>query len=1239
MLMNDFSQTTHVDDRADTPRLLAMGFLEHDGPSILGRLLKDCVKRLVRANNGSTLNQPRTLELPNAVHLTARLVLAPLVIWLLTAEASGQTGASTVTATNEIRVISKVGKAELSRDGKKRELLVNELLRPGDHVHTGEYSELNLSLFGRSIWRMKELTEMKVGFPDGPEKRTVMELLRGMLYFFHRDRPDEFELRAPAVSAIIRGTEFTVKVEENGRTVLDLLDGKVEMSAHGEHEILHSGERGIAEPGTALRKTALIAAKTDLVQWFLYYPAVLDIDELELTGEERRLLQDSLSAYRSGDLMEALRTYPAERQPVSASRKLYLAALSLAVGQVEKSETSLLSLEQESGFGERQRELAQSLRQLIAAVKFKSWPETGNPELATSLMAASYFEQSRGNLPEALRLASSATKRSPNFGFAWARVAELEFGHGRVPEARRALRRALESAPLHAEAFALDGFLSSAENRITKAIASFDRAIVLDGALGNAWLGRGLCKIRQGKTEAGREDLLMAAALEPQRALLRSYLAKAFSDEGDSGRAAKEIELAKSLDENDPTAFLYSALLHEQENRVNKAVRELEKSVELNKNRRLYRSQQLLDQDRAVREMNLANIYRDAGMFDLSVREAARAVSADYANYSAHLFLANSYSAIADPNFVNLRYETPAEAEYLVANLLAPVGAGALSPTVSQNEYSKLFERDGLGIAASTEYLSRGSWNQSGAQYGTFGNMSYAVDSFYLSENGQRPNNDLDLLQLSFKMKQQLTPLDSAYLQAIYSSREGGDLLPNYLQMTQYPNLRFEEKQEPILVAGYHHEWQPGSHTLVLFGRLQDTHRVTNPDQAAWQREFFGDTPGAIYPVWFDHNYRSELKIYAAEAQQIWQQDAHRFICGLRYQAGDIDTTSTQRPAPQYISTIDEPIDQAADSSFTRWGAYAYYQWQLAPPFSVIGGISYDWIEFPSNFRIPPISDSSEKKDKISPKAGFVWTPSARTAVRGAFTRSLQGASFDQSFRLEPTQVAGFNQAYRSIIPESVAASTSGADFETWSASFEQQFGSGTYLGVSAELLRSELDRAYGIYDYARTGDPLVAVPRSTTQRIDYRERSVTLDLNQLLGACWSLGARYRLSDVHYTEAFPEIPDLPDSDPSFSPAQQRDATLHRLNLYAFFNHASGFFSEVGAVWTAQSNRGYSPDQPGDQFWQFNAQCGYRFSRRRAELRIGLLNLADQDYNLNPLNLATELPRSRTFAASFRFNFR
>ena len=48
--------------------------------------------------------------------------------------------------------------------------------------------------------------------------------------------------------------------------------------------------------------------------------------------------------------------------------------------------------------------------------------------------------------------------------------------------------------------------------------------------------------------------------------------------------------------------------------------------------------------------------------------------------------------------------------------------------------------------------------------------------------------------------------------------------------------------------------------------------------------------------------------------------------------------------------------------------------------------------------------------------------------------------------------------------------------------------------------------------------------------------------------------------------------------------------------------------------------------------------GYRFFRRHAQVQVGVLNLADQDYQLNPLNLHAELPHARTFVASLQFNF-
>src|SRR5260370_41579921 len=172
--------------------------------------------------------------------------------------------------------------------------------------------------------------------------------------------------------------------------------------------------------------------------------------------------------------------------------------------------------------------------------------------------------------------------------------------------------------------------------------------------------------------------------------------------------------------------------MNQEENRINEAIDDLEQSKTLNDNRSVFRSRLLLDQDQAVRGANLASIYRDAGMFDRSVQEASRAVNYDYGNYSAHLFLANSYDALRDPKLINLRYETPWFSELLVANLLAPVGGGTLSQSVSQQEYSRLFASNGFIICSSTDYSSHGDLPQSGSGNGVFSHCTFPTLSLYL---------------------------------------------------------------------------------------------------------------------------------------------------------------------------------------------------------------------------------------------------------------------------------------------------------------------------------------------------------------------------------------------------------------------------------------------------------------------------------------------------------------------------
>jgi outer membrane receptor protein involved in Fe transport len=654
-----------------------------------------------------------------------------------------------------------------------------------------------------------------------------------------------------------------------------------------------------------------------------------------------------------------------------------------------------------------------------------------------------------------------------------------------------------------------------------------------------------------------------------------------------------------------------------------------------------------LDQDRAVRAANLAAMYRDAGMFDVSVDEAARAVNYDYANYSAHLFLANSYDGLSDPNEINLRYETPAESEYLVANLLAPVSAGTLSPTISQQEYSKLFEHDGFGVASDTEYLSRGAWTESGAQFGTFGNFGYDFEAFYRSDPGQRTDNDIEQRQLSLTMKQQLTPQDSVYFNVQQYESEYGDLFQHYDPSMANQNVRYNETQNPNISLGYNHEWSPGVHTLFLATRLNDDFSLTNPTAPTlitFRPAFAPAVPmlTSVQGLTMQENYTNQLTIYSAELQQIWEQVAHMTIIGGRIQYGHFETANLQdMPSTLLFAFPPTPAaDQDVTSVFRRISFYGYHQWQVFEPLQLIGGLTYDRITFPENFQTAPVSGSDKTVDQFSPKAGLIWTPAENTTARFAYTRSLAGASVDQSYQLEPSQVAGFIQNYRNIIPESIAGPNAGAGFETYDFSLEQKFRTGTYFIISGEILNSTVDRIDGDFDY----NPFsftqpYPVPSGLREDLDYQEKTLQFTANQLLGKEWSLGAQYRLSQAVLNDDYPDVPaSLVGGFMDFQPSQQTKGVLQQVDLTAICNLPTGFFAEGEALWFGQSNDGYTPDEPGDDFWQFNLFAGYRSPRRKMEATIGLLNIAGQDYNLNPLNVYNELPRTRTIAVRLQFNF-
>ena len=1022
---------------------------------------------------------------------------------------------------------------------------------------------------------------------------------------------------------------------------MTLLEGAVVLSNELGQVDMPSGYQGIVEPGKAPVKTPMLEA-INIIQWCLYYPGVLDTSELALGAEDQKSLAASLSSYRSGDLISAVSNSAPAASLASTSAIIYRAATLLSVGQAEQAEALLEGVQRDSAPDNRAHRLAKALLEVIAVVKNLTVTNLAQPELATEWLADSYFLQAHSRLPEALQAARFSVAKSPNFGFGWARVAELELSVGHLSESLKAVEKSLQISPRNAQSLSVKGFIELAQGHTAKASDSFERAIAADGALGNGWLGQGLCKIRRGQSAAGMQDIQTASILEPQRSVLRSYLAKSFSNNGDNKRASNEVLVAAKLDPNDPTSWLYRALIEQQENLINPALRDLENSQKLNDNRSLFRSRLLLDEDQAVRGANLARIYQDTGIYswnkdqaasDWGVRQASRSVNYDYANYSAHQFLADSYDALRDPNQINLRYETPWFDELIMANLLSPVSAGNLSEYSSQRQASELFEQNHFGVISDTEYLSRGDWLQRSSQYGSDEKVAYAIDNEYRAQHGWRANNHDEQLTTSVKAKLQLAPEDSIFVEGIYYDSKFGDNGQYYNQysaagLSPSPSALFSGKefQHPNVFTGYHHEWGPGIHTLFLGGYLNDHVRYDDPlANILFTANSFGVpvVSSQVFPV----NYNRRFEAYSAELQQIFQTERQTMVGGFRYQNGRT-TASSSELDNNFNNPPLEITQPGVRNNLEHYSVYGYESFKVLEPLQLTGGVTYDYLRFPRNDDIAPISGDETARRQISPKAGLVWTITPETLFRFAYTRSLGGLSYDNSVRLEPTQVAGFNQAFRSIIPESVVGIVPGSHFTTYGVGLERSFNTGTYINADGQLLDSDANRDVGVITNTPYIFPIPTSGTNVSQSLGYTEQTLAVGITQLLGDKVSGGARYQLSHAKLNSQLFNV----------LPYQDQSATLNQLTLHLNYILPCGFFSQFQSIWTAQSNHGYSPTLADADFWQFNAYAGYRFNHRRAEIKLGLLNLTDQNYLLNPLNLYYDLPRERTFAASFKFFF-
>ncbi len=1053
---------------------------------------------------------------------------------------------------------------------------------PGDSVRVARRSRAAILLPNQTLLRLDE--ESTLTFPQlEKEAASWLDLLRGAVHFISRTRRS-FNIRTPFVNAGIEGTEFGVRVEPTATSIW-VFEGQVLASNSFGELTLTGGEAASAEKGKVPVRR-LIVRPREAVQWSLYYPPLLDYQKQAISAApDAAAIRQAVTLQQQGDLPAAFATLDAVPETARTVQFFNLrAALLLTVGRVDEAVVDIqrsLALDANNG-------IAYALQSVIAvtqgendrALELAKEAAALSPRSSIPQVALTYAHQAVFDIERARQSAKRATELAPQDALAWARLAELELSLGYLDRALDAAKQAVALNPRLSHTQSVLGFAYLTRMAPDDAQATFDRAIELNPAAPLPRLGLGLADIRQGNLGAGTQGIETAAILDPDSSLIRSYLGKAYYEQKRVTLAATELRNAKQLDPRDPTPYFYSAILKQTINRPVEALRDMQKAIELNDNRAVYRSRLLLDEDLAARTANVARIYDDLGFEQRALFEGWYAVNLDPANASAHRFLADTYSALPQHEIarasellqaqllqsINI---TPVQPQQVTTNLLLLDGSGP--GNASFNEFNPLFVRNRLALQAAGVAGNNDTLGDEIIVSGLRNRLSASVGQFHYETDGFRDNNDLDEDVLNAFVQVRLSPKHDVQFEAFDHDTDAGDT--QHIRPQDFsPNLDRDIDRRSYR-AGYHYQPTPRSDVLAsfIYGDLDFDVKDTGPDPFGLGGQF-------------DERTRTDSDAVNTEVQYLFKAGAYNLSGGAGYYEADDQFRYSTVLFLGSRSIPGVPVQNSFE--ITNYNAYLYTNLRYPDTFLWTLGLSADIYDDERT--------SSFDSNQLNPKLGLTWQLAPSTTLRLAGLRVLKPPlAVNQS--IQQTQVAGFNQYFDDF---------NGTDSRRLGIGIDHKFTPNILGGV--ELSDRDLDVPTQVI---RRG---VQLDYFTEDRDERRHRAYLY---------WTATRRLALRAEYHFERTSR--DLNESVVFLDDPKR--IRSHRVPVGIDFFHENGAFSALTTSFVNQDVRfpfaGGGTDHASDSFWLVDASIGYRLPKRMGIASFSVRNLFDEDFDYQDTNVA------------------
>lgn len=1120
---------------------------------------------------------------------------------------------------------------------------VNQILYAGDRIRTGPRSRAALLLADETQLKLAENSELelrvvrpasnlliRVAEAGARADQSILNVNKGKAWIRSKKVPAAAQITTPAVTAAIRGTEFAIRVEEDGETFATVIEGSIDFFNDRGRIIVNPGEQGRCRVGEAPTKVVVVNPE-DAVQWMLFYSAAVSPRDYPFiavsppqapgnpSGGGANPVRVAQVRHDAGELNAALTVLDGISSPEAAEVRGWIY---LEQNRIREA-IAQLSLASPQSFRTR---LGLSLAHYRANEREQAYAYVRDPGSDGRLrVQKAMLDLLSGDAERARALLESIPANDPAFSLGQGLLSNVYLTQNKKDQALEAARKAVEANPNSPSAYLSLSLAQQSFFDLPAAMRSAEKALELDPEFVQAQVQ--YAKLLFGAGDARQAERIVRRTLAgaPQEAAAHSVLGFILLGQGKTDEARVAFGKSVQLDNTAGEPRLGLGIANMREGRVADAVLEFLEATTLEPRVSLYHSylgkafyqERKFEQAFSALDVAMELDPRDptphlyAGIFEeelnrpgVAIRDFQNSIERndnravyrsrfvlDEDRATRNIKLASAYNRLGLSEMANLEAiksyasdPTNSSTRIFLAdtflNLDGRTVAGGSELLMARlllpvnansfnafNDYTTLFELPRMNWTTQGRLGNLDTNAQSVITSG--GTRRFAYGSIFTRDrsDGWRPQND-DSRTFTNVNLFKFAPAPRSDFMFTYSQTQTrqGDQASTFLVSPDNDPDRRIFNRVQRAEVGYHQQFNPGSELVVYFAGR-------TVDQVV-------DDPKCLRVLGIDVDCRrsSLTPNVSLQAAHLLKVSDFQFKYGFDIFEG----RSRTREVLNFVFPGDPPELVSDEFGVERQKVrfkttFLEGDYLISPKLILTGGIKYDWAS-DNNM----LDEERISMNRWNPHAGVLVSPFETTTFRFGFTRTMQTHTQE---RLVPTHLLGFI-----LNPNEFELTRATGYHAGWD---QRLFGGRTFLRTTA-FWRDRVTPSL------QDGSPV------EFEGDIYGGR---LALNQFI-----------------TDSFTGIADY---------AITRDVSIfglrhdHDLGLRLFYIHPRGYFFQFEEEYLNQSGLfGRTPVETN--VWMTNFSISYEMPEKMGLLSVRVSNLFNPEffYLADPLELEPRVPRRR-----------